>query len=228
MGHRQRGAVFDFRAVFDDRRHILAELVLELAHLSGDDSKAVLVLFLQDLDGAVEIAHDRHPLGHPCLKELLNARKSLHDVRAGGDASQVKRAHSELGGRFTHRLRGDDAHRRAFLDRLMPGKVHAIARLADSALIEAVGDGSHVNGLDLDFVDKAGRFTVDYRAAGHDDFARVRMGHRVDYEPAEAANATDSITSSAAPARTHVPSVAPQSCPITITSCATSTSRRVR
>src|SRR6266481_752184 len=116
----------------------------------------VLVL---DLDRAVKVRHD-----HRLLRDL-------------GSAADVERAHGELRARLADRLRGDDAHRLAHLDRRAAGKIAPVALGADST-----GGLAGEHRADAQFLHPGGLDGLDLRlfeqrALLDDDLVRGGIAH---------------------------------------------------
>ena len=162
------------------------------------------------------------------LEELDDARQTVRDVGAG-DAALVERPHRELGARLADRLRRDDADDVADLARRAgrPGVAVAAPAHADVAL------------------------AVEHRAHAHERRVRVVRPLRDElrgsprpstYSPTSITRPSASSTRSASDAaderavravdaagsRVSIQCSVPQSSSRTITSCATSTRRRVR
>ena len=79
-----------------------------------------------DLDDAVDVADLGLALGDPGLEQLLDARQALRDVLAG-DAAGVERPHGQLRAGLADGLGGDDADRLADPDHAAGGEVAAVA-----------------------------------------------------------------------------------------------------
>ena len=146
-----------------------------------------------------------------------------------GDAAGVERPHGELGSRLADGLGGDDADRLTQLDRLPGGHRAPVAGAAD-----AVGGlaGEHRAGADaveLGIVAEEGDLGVADLGAGGDHGA-VGQRDRVGQHPTEDAGLE--VLPLAGTVRRmfsiQMPRVVPQSSSRTISSWATSTSRRVR
>ena len=112
-----------------------------------------------DLDGAFEVRLDERLLG---------------DLRRAAD---MERAHGELGARLADRLRGDDAHRLAHIDRRAAGEIAPVALAADAAAGLA---GEH--GADLDLLHAGIDQLLDVRLleqgrVRHQDVVARRVAH---------------------------------------------------
>src|SRR6202163_3376202 len=95
---------------------------------------------------AFAILRDRLVLDRHLAVEIRLDERLLVDLRR---ATDVERAHRELGAGFADRLRGDDADRFAVVDRRAAGEVAAIALAAD-----AVDEFAGQCGADLHFLNR--------------------------------------------------------------------------
>src|SRR5262245_53094952 len=165
---------------------------LDLGPVLDQEPRTVLDTVRGALGGAVRVKHrDDHVANH---RDVMPVRV-LHDVlvldlhlavevrlderllRDLGSAADVERAHGELGARLADRLRRDDAHRLAEVDRRSTCKIASVAlaahargglagqHRADAQLLHAARDDR----LDLRFLEQ--------RAALDDHLVRRRIAH---------------------------------------------------
>src|SRR6202035_5841190 len=136
-------------------------------------------------DGNDEVAAHRDQvavrvLGDVAVLDRDGAFKVQLDERLPGDlrrAADMERAHGELGARLADRLRGDDAHRLAHIDRGATGKIAPVALAADAAAGLA---GEH--GADLDLLHAGVDQLLDLRLLEqgrirHQDVVTRRVAH---------------------------------------------------
>src|SRR5262245_24321711 len=153
------------RAVLDAMHRALGTVGIEHGddHIAGHgDGLAVGVLhhvLVLDLDHAVEIRLDD---------------RLLRDLRGAAD---MERAHGELRARLADRLRGDDAHRLAHIDRGAAGEIAPVALGA-----HAPGGLTGEHGADAQFLNAGGLDGLDLRlfeqrALLDDDLVRGRIAH---------------------------------------------------
>src|SRR5438093_3115071 len=129
-----------------------------------------------DLRDAIDLADDRHALGHARFEELLDAREAHRDVLAHGrDATGVERAHRELRARLADGLGGDDADRFAGVHELAAREVASVAGAADAVLRVAAERRAHANALHAGLRDRLRDHLVDLVATLHDGRAGLRM-----------------------------------------------------
>src|SRR5215471_8590698 len=153
------------RAVLDAMHRALGPVGIEHGddHIAGHGDRLpvgvlhhVLVL---DLDRAVEVRLDD---------------RLLRDLRRAAD---MERAHGELRARLADRLRGDDAHRLAHVDRGAAGEIAPVALGA-----HAPGGLTGEHGADAQFLHAGGLDGLDLRlfeqrAFLDDDLVRGRVAH---------------------------------------------------
>src|SRR5262245_42581274 len=153
------------RAVLDAMHRALGPVGIEHGddHIAGHGDRLpvgvlhhVLVL---DLDCAVEVRLDD---------------RLLRDLRGAAD---MERAHGELRARLADRLRGDDAHRLAHIDRGAAGEIAAVALSAHPP-----GGLTSEHGADAQFLHAGGLDGLDLRlfeqrAFLDDDLVRGRIAH---------------------------------------------------
>ena len=123
---------------------------------------------------AVRVLHDVLVLDLDLAVEVRLDERLLGDLRRAAD---VERAHGELGARLADRLRGDDAHRLAHVDRRAAGEIAPVAGAAD-----AVGGlaGEHRADAQLLHAGRHDRLDLrllEQRAALDDDLVRRRIAH---------------------------------------------------
>src|SRR6516225_2231243 len=153
------------RAVLDAVHRSLGPVGIEHGddHVAGHGNRLpvgvlhhVLVL---DLDRAVEVRLDH---------------RLLRDLRGAAD---MERAHGELRARLADRLRGDDAHRLAHIDRGAAGEIAPVAlgAHAPAGLTGEHGaDAQFLHASDLDGLDLR---LFEQRAFLDDDLVRGRIAH---------------------------------------------------
>src|SRR5580693_8785311 len=112
-----------------------------------------------DLDGAFEVRLDERLLG---------------DLRRAAD---VERAHGELGARFADRLRGDDAHRLAHIDRGAAGEIAPVAQAADAAAGLAGEHGADLDLLHAGIDQLLDVLLLEQRRVRHQDVVTRRVAH---------------------------------------------------
>ena len=136
--HRALGellADLDLAAVAHARQQLGtgAHHVLAVVALLVVDRDGLGLLVARDLHGARDLGEHRLALGLAGLEQLLDARETVGDVLARNTAG-VERAHGQLRARLADGLGGNDAHRRADVDRTRRGQVPAVALLAHAVV----------------------------------------------------------------------------------------------
>ena len=166
------------------------------------------------------------------LEQLDHAREAVRDVLAG-DAAGVERPHGELGARLADRLGGDDADRLADVDQPAGGERAAVARRADADLGLAGEDRANADLSTPESTTDAGQLVASSSVAARRDLLAVDLDvlgqdaaeqRRVDVCAASTVVPSGLTTFTTAGMQRSVP----QSSSRTMTSWATSTSRRVR
>ena len=228
---RVQGALVELRAGLDllALAHVQARPARErvavlLAGLVGDDHGARLVGVL-DRHHAADLGDLRQALRLACLEQLHDARQAVRDVRAG-DAAGVERPHGQLRAGLADRLRGDDAHRVADHGHLAGRQRPAVAGLAHAGGGLALEHGAHRDGRGaiVDRLHDRGQdLARDLGAALDQDLVALLVSLAVTRPSSISLKSPVSLYSG--PSRY---SSVPQSSIRMITSCATSTRRRVR
>ena len=179
------------------------------------------------LGHAIDLADRGLALGDARLEELLDARQALRDVLAG-DAAGVERSHGQLRARLADRLGGDDPDRLAELHQPSGGEVTSVAHAAHAMACGAGLRGANAHAVDARLQDLEDGRLVELLVAGTivspvfsltTSIAAMRPTRR---SSNGSGMATDSSTV------IQVPISVPQSSSRVMTSCATSTRRRVR
>ena len=185
-------------------------------------------------DDPVDVADLGLALGHARLEELLDARQAGGDVHAG-DAAGVERPHRQLRAGLADGLGGDDADRLADADELAGREVAAVAGPADAVRDWHVS-GDRTSTSSMPASSMAARELLGDLLAPLDD-GRVlllalrcddRAGGEAADEPTREGVAAEPRTPRSRSSVIQVPSSVPQSSSRVMTSCATSTRRRVR
>ena len=175
----------------------------------------------------------RLALGLPRLEELDHAGQTLRDVVRGRHTTGVEGTHRQLRAGLTDGLRGDDADRLTDVDQLAGGQRAAVALRAGAGLGVT---GQH--GADLDRLEAGSDETLDL------DVAQVGTGTastspvsgwvmsvaalRAYAEVSAFSSLRTTPSSPRTPMTFGMPRSVPQSSSRMITSCETSTRRRVR
>ena len=209
------------------------ELVVDdfLATVVGDDGDLVEALGLVELHPTGDVRDRRLVARHAGLEQLLHAGQTAGDVLT--DTALVEGAHGQLRAGLADGLRGHDADRLADVDQLAGRHRTAVAHRTHAGAGRA---GQHRANLDLGDARRQQR--IDRRVTEivtplDDDVAllvdgvggqspRVRRG--LDVRVADAASCRTASSASV----TLMPRSVSQSASRTMTSCDTSTRRRVR
>ena len=167
-------------------------------------------------------------------RDLRLARRLLGDT--SGRSTDVERTQRELRARLTDRLRGNDTDRFAEVDDVHRRQVAAVAHAAETALRLTGEDGADLDHLDarlfdlrrLLFVDQLTRFDEQRAAARLVELVRI-----LDVLGGEVADDTlgqrlDHVFAFLQRRRSRDPGSFRNPLRVIVTSCATSTRRRVR
>ena len=175
-------------------------------------------------------------LGLDHLQALVADRAGVLGVERGlladprRRAADVERPHRQLRARLADRLRRDDADRQAQLDELARRQVAAVALRAAAAAARAGQHRADADLLDARLLDRRGLLLVDLLVLV-DDRSRPMNGSVIRSSvtrPMMRSRSGSMISPDSTIARASMPSIVPQSISWMMTSCATSTRRRVR
>src|SRR4029077_5871755 len=235
-------AFHDVVAALDCGLQLGVQRVRDLELLLGGHAHLARAFLADDLELAVDLGDDGLALRDASLEKLLHARQALGDVHSG-HAAGVERTHGELSARLADRLRGDHADRLADLDDLAGGQVAAVAGAADA--LPGLADQDRAP-LDPPPAPGPPKTRMERTLTATPASMICRAFSSVIEVPLATSTLPPTVMSSAAtrPAifskmgslrarsavmsRTQIPLAVPQSSSRTITSCATSTRRRVR
>ena len=116
------------------------------------------IFYLLDRNRTGSFRQDGNHFRPPHLKQFLNTRKTLCNIRTGSNTTGMERSHRQLRTGLTDRLRSNDTDRFTDIDRIAGCQVFAVTSGADAVFTVTTQNRTYMNLFDAGFYNRRSLF----------------------------------------------------------------------